>query len=213
MDDFIWMNGTKGEIIAQLGKITGISRKNADSGDYSSPGSLFIDMLIHYHAELLSPEEEFQMDIPRQHGAGQKLLTQEAKYFIGLKKGTCLLLFAIAEHTAAKFNADSVASKFFFSTLQEFFSKEDMALFTKLSQALGESCIVLEAARNRKKGFSRHRFPAKNGECINNHLDCRLQEDRVCTCGWERAEQICRDLCDKKVLVKRGRRYFYTDFI
>ena len=213
MDNYVWMKGTRAEIIAQLGEMTGITRLQARSDEYRFFEALFIDLLIDNHTSLLSPEEEFQIDIPRQYTAEQGLFTPEVNYFIGLKRVTYLLLFAVAEKTAVEKGADPVAAAYFFSMVRECVSKDEMAFLVKLNQALGESCIVLEAARHKKKGINKRFFPPKRGECINNHLDCKLREEEKCLCRQECAEQICEDLCGKKVLRKKDGSYFYTDFI
>lgn len=212
LNEMIWIEGTTEEIAAELEKKANIPKLPQEKG-YQYFAALFVEFLTENQEQLLSDEEEFQINLPRRNAGEQGLITPDAKYFIGLKKTTYLLFGAVLKGMASLKGINPIASNAFFDMLKEGLPKVEMAFLGKLDQALGESCIVLEAARHKKQGINSRNFPPENGECINNQLNCRMRENGRCRCSRTQAEKILEDLGKKKILEKEKESYFYTDFI
>ena len=83
---------------------------------------------------------------------------------------------------------------------------------------------ALEAMKAREKGISRELFTGakkfgirrkviEGRECGHNEFFCGLRRGTQCLCDEERTESICEKLAENRILIKKGRKYYYTDFL
>ena len=219
MDENIKMHGTKSAIAESI-----LNQLQIQNPEEISAMKRYVDTLIdtlETNYKCLSGDERIRKESPRGYDSNQGFLTEDAVYFINIKKITFLLFSVVAKLNLEKI-CGSVASAFIESFLEAQFQGEDLALFHKLNNAAGESCIALEAMKARKKGISKELFTKKVGirrkivmgkECVNNHLFCGLRRGTQCLCDEERTEAICEKLEEARILIKKGKKYYYTDFL
>ena len=81
-----------------------------------------------------------------------------------------------------------------------------------LNQSTGESCIVLEALRQRKKGINAAWFKRYRKECFENTLNCQKRLDGKCRLKEEELSGMLENLSERGILKKSGNKYFYVDW-
>lgn len=197
MDNYIELEGTKEQIINQLIE----QPPNIDSANIVTKRDIgyFLD-LVEQNRDLLSDDEIFEKRIPDYDG-NSKFITPNAEYYISIKKIT---LAIIAEFTASISMPISLI-------LRILGVETEGAYVKKLDSILGESCIMLEAARKKREGINKNLFKSNRGECVNVYLHCKYNIDDKCTCTSKDVENICESLEERKILLKKRNRYFYSD--
>ena len=206
MENIIELKGTKNMIADHLVNEFGLPQDLRRSNEFMEYVSYFIITLENNYDTLISDDEDFQKDIPRNFSDNYGVVSQNANYFISINKFTYILAMAITKNIFFK----SITLAFDF--VNELIPNGDMPLFHKLDQAMGESCVVLEAARNKIKGIDDSYYEKFRGECINNNLKCRLNGDGMCSCNRDKIQKICKKLCNEHILTEKSGRYFYVDF-
>lgn len=202
MREYIELEGTKEQIVEQLVKYyTDVVQKNGDMIKLTEQDfSRFFDM-IGQNCDLLS-EEELYEERSKNDSRNCGFVTANAEYYVSIKNSTLLLLSVIA---------DAQLGIPFFSLTLKFFNIESTGGYlAKMDSILGESCILLEAARRRKKGINNKLFKENKGECVNSFLHCKYNIDGGCSCTPDNIKEICKKLEDKKILNRRGNKYFYV---
>lgn len=210
MNDIIELKGTKKRIADYLANEFSLSDDTRKSNEFMEYTSCFIDILENNYDTLISDDEDFQIDVPTSFSANYGIVSPSANYFISINKFTYTLLLAIAK---SMFSMHGPIAIIAFDFINKLVPNEDIALFHKLDQAIGESCVVLEAAKNKIKGIDGSYFEKFKGECINNNLKCRFNAENRCTCNQMKIQEICQKLCDEHILTKKGGKYFYIDLI
>ena len=210
MNDIIELKGTKKRIADYLANEFNLSDDTRKSNAFIEYMSCFIDILENNYDTLISDEEDFQKDIPRSFSASYGIISPSANYFISINKFTYILVLALAK---SMFSMDGAIAIIAFEFIHELVPNEDIALFHKLDQAIGESCIVLEAAKNKIRGIDDSYFEKFKGECINNNLKCSFNAENRCTCNPIKVHEICQKLCNEHILTKKEGKYFYIDLI
>lgn len=196
MKKYIELQGTKEQIINQLieqnrnvDDMNGLTQKDIGS---------FLD-IIEQNRDLLSDDEIFEKRIPDCDG-NDKFITTNAEYYISIKNITLeIILFIVALKTPIPVQLISCILGI----------KAEGAYIEKLDSTLGESCIMLEAVRKKKRGINKNIFHGNYGECVNSNLHCNYNVDDKCTCDSNSVEDICERLVDKKILIKKKKNYFY----
>lgn len=204
------LNGTKNKIADQLAKEFNLSDEIRKSSEFKEYVSYFIDILENNYDTLISDDEDFLKDVPRNFSANYGIVTPNANYFISINRFTYLLVLAIAKRFVSM---QGLLASVAFGFVLDLVPKEDTELFRKLDQAMGESCVVLEAARNKAKGIGDDYYDRFKGECVNSNLMCRFNQESRCVCKQEIIHRICENLCDEHVLTKKNGRYFYIDLV
>ena len=219
MDRIIKIYGTKATIAESI-----LSQLQIQNAEEASAMKLFIDSLVdglEANFRCLSDDERIRKESPRGYDSSQSFLTEDAVYFINIKKFTFLLFSVIAKLNIEEI-CGSVVGAFIENFLEAQFQGEDLALFHRINKATGECCIVLEARNARKKGISKGHFSKTHGlrkeilfgkECINNDIICGLRRGTQCLCDEDQTEAICEALVENRILIKKGTRYYYTDFL
>lgn len=197
MTKYIELKGTKEQIINQLMK------QNQDEVNEITKQSIgdFLD-IIEENYTLLSDDEMFEKRTFNCVGQS-KFITANAEYYISIKNFTLVIISIIA-------SAKKIPIQFIFRALG---IDSEKVYLKKLDSTLGESCIMLEAMRKKKKGINKNLFQKNNGECINSYLNCNYNISGKCTCIPNSVEDICERLVEKKMLLKKKINYFYLDII
>ena len=200
MEKYIELEGTKEQIINQLIEqnqnsdgINGVTKKDISS---------FLD-IVERNRDLLSDDEIFEKRLPDYNG-NSKFITPNAEYYFSIKKNTLEFIAFIASF---------ITPIPVLPILNILGIEAEGTYFAKLDSILGESCIMLEAARKKGEGISKKLFNTNMGECVNAYLHCKYNMDDRCTCTSSDVEKICARLADKKMLLKKKKRYFYLDVI
>ena len=200
MEKYIELEGTKEQIINQLVEqnqnidgINEVTKKDIGS---------FLD-IVEQNRDLLSDDEIFEKRLPDYDGK-TKFITTKAEYYVSIKKITLDIISLIAAFTT------QIPIQLILHMLG---IDAEGALVAKLDSSLGESCIMLEAARKKERGINKNLFKANNGECVNSYLHCNYNVDGKCTCASSNVEDICERLEGKKVLIRKRNSYFYLDLI
>lgn len=159
---------------------------------------------IRNHQEILSDEEFFQYSKLEEYEIEgvSEFVSEEGEYYISIKKSTIFLASLFLLKTIPYFNT----IKDIFSFFGIFNLKGS---YVKINTYDGYLCIMLEIARNRKRGVDKNLLKRFKGECCNNQLDCKYNENGLCNCRKETVEEICEDLREQEIVKKRGDRYFY----
>lgn len=221
MDENIKMHGTKGAIAESI-----LGQLQIQNPEEVSAMKRYVDTLIdtlETNYRSLPEGERIRKESPRGYDSNQGFLTEDAVYFVNMKKMT-FLLFSVVAKLKLENVCGPVASAFIESFLEAQFQGEDLALFGKLNNAEGESCVALEAMKAREKGISRELFTGakkfgirrkviEGRECGHNEFFCGLRRGTQCLCDEERTESICEKLAENRILIKKGRKYYYTDFL
>lgn len=160
---------------------------------------------IRNHLEILSDEEIFQYSKLEEYEIDglSEFVSEEGEYYISIKKSTIFLVSLFLDNTVPGFSELKDVGTFF-----GLFSLKGS--YAKLDTYEGYLCIMMELARNRRRGADKNLIKKFKGECCNNHLDCKYKENGMCKCGEERVEAICEELWKQGVVKKRGGRYFYV---
>lgn len=210
MKKIIELTGSKNRIADNLANEFGLSEDVRGSNEFMEYVSCFIDVLENNYDTLISDEEDFQKDFPRSFSSNYGIVSPCANYFISINKFTYILVLAIANRIFSIYGAIAIIA---FDFVHELVPHEDLPLFCKLDQAIGESCVVLEAAKNKIKGIDYSYYDKFRGECINNNLNCKLNKENKCTCNQKKTREICEKLCAEHILTEKNGKYFYKDMI
>lgn len=169
---------------------------------------LFDEMLEH--SQDLSDDEAFVV-LNEQFDPKHKFLTPHAEYFVSISSSTWFLcsLYIMASGNIG------------INILMQVFEKMagvkllKAPCLEKLEKKTGESCMMLEAAENRRKGIERDVLKKNRGECIHAYLDCNYMEAETgnCKCSSDEAGEILDRLAGDGLLVQRKKKYYYNDFI
>lgn len=214
MEEYIDFDGTKKKIADELREMLCDHTQTEDRigpEGWERFASGFIEIL-EKHYDTLSEEEDFEKNVPRSCVARNGLVAADAEYYISIKRATCIFFLLVAARYLSK-DIDPLISALISKYAAELTRDKEGILFYRPEEISGESCIILEAAGHRKEGIDKNFFAQYKGECINNQLRCRYDEDGRCSCQSDRVEEICKKFVKEKILKKSGNRYFYNDFV
>ena len=195
MEEYIEAEGTKYKVVEAIMRTYSLDRTTSEE---------CLDF-IKNNQEILSEEEFFQyskLDEYEIDGVSE-FVSEEGKYYISIKKSTFFLASLCLRSKIPYFNMIKDISGF----LGMYNLKGS---YMKLDTYEGYLCIMLELARNRRNGAEKNLLKGFKGECCNNQLDCKYNEDGLCNCSEKIVEGICEDLVQQGVVKKRRGRYFYV---
>ncbi len=170
---------------------------------------LFDEMLEH--SSDFSDDEAFLV-LNNQFDSKRKFLTPNAEYFISISKSTWFIcsLYAALSGNVTISTAIGILKK-----LASISNLLDAPYIKKLEGALGESCIMLEAANNRKKGVDKDILKKNKGECVYACLNCNymVAETGKCKCVPNEVAKILDKLAEESLLVRKRQKYYYNDIL
>lgn len=193
-EGYVESEGTRSTIIESIMQECGLDQ------EYGAQCLSFIKK----NQEILSGDEFFQYSRLEEHEVQgvSEFVSEEGKYYISLKKSTIFLVVLYLECTIPSLKK--------LNKIPGFMGMPGIGKgYMKLDENQGYLCIMLELARNRKKGAGKDLLKKYNGECCNNHLHCGYNDNGLCRCGADRVENICEDFARNGVVKKRGRKYYY----
>lgn len=160
---------------------------------------------IKGHQEILSEEEFFQYNKLEEYEVDglSEFISEEGGYYISIKKSTIFLVCLYLQEKVPFLRTVEDMGEFFGLTPLK-------GAYVKLDASRGYLCIMLELARNRRRGADKSLLKKFKGECCNNQLKCRYNENGMCRCDKERVEEICEDLAEHAIIKKKGSKYYYV---
>lgn len=163
--------------------------------------SKFVDGLVSL-SPYISDNENITATIrmPEINPDVMELLIPETNYNINLKVATILIIAALFDVNITKGIASYFLGAFGFSN----------RAIVKLNEKEGEKCIVLEMLRAKSRTVDQFVLPPINGECFNNHLDCKYRTDGLCKIKRTDVIRTLDNLCDKNIIQKVGEKYRYN---
>lgn len=213
MNEILRFEGTAQEIADAICKRAGIQNdvRHQDLADFVREMLQAMDQ----YSDCLSDKERVNSSDSRGQGI-QGFIPEDVRYYVSVKKASLLFFIALAKHMLSEHTA-SVAGSVIEEVSSELAGSQlfgsDIALFHRIDNSFGEGCILLEAALNKKKGINVRYFTQFKGQCVNNHIPCGFRRGDTCTCNLTETERICETLAKNGVLQKKGKNYFYADFI
>lgn len=177
-EGYVESEGTRSKIIESIMQECGLDR------EYGEQCLSFIKK----NQEILSGDEFFQYSRLEEHEVEgvSEFISEEGKYYISLKKSTIFLVVLYLECTIPNLKK--------LNKIPGFMGMPGIGKgYMKLDENQGYLCIMLELARNRKKGAGKDLLKKYNGECCNNHLHCRYNDNGLCRCDADCVEKICED--------------------
>ena len=211
MEDFLILEGTKREMAEQLAKELNISKEKASTEAWGKMLSLFVDYLAKDQGRILAEDEMFFINQPPKNQAWNEWVTGSADYYISIKKMTFLILMGTIEGVAEMQGLNPIVGRLIFSVIEKM-TENNEALMAPLDQAAGESCIVLEALRQRKKGINAAWFRRYRQECFENTLKCNKRQEGKCKLKEAELSEMLKSLTERGVLIKSGKNFFYKDW-
>lgn len=202
----IRMRGTRQQIIQQWIKIYEELRSEYDgNGELKEEDfTRLFDVLYDYSGNL--DDDELFMVLNERYDAKHRLVTSSAEYYISITSATWILCSAVAGALGG------IGLSIVIEIMgRQLGGKVDAPLVKRLESALGESCIILEAARSKKDGIGNDLFKRNKGECVHADLDCRYREDGRCKCTPADVNDICVELLESGLLRKKGKKFYYND--
>lgn len=194
MDEYIEFNGTKASVMEGIMEFCALGEKDSER---------CLDFLMH-NQEILSIDEVYQYSNQEEYAVQGvcEFVTEDGGFYISIKKSTlffvCLFLgIQIPETKILK----EIAGFLGINSINKGVEK--------LDSRKGYSCIMLELARNRKRGAAKNLLAKFEGECCNNQLDCRYNENGNCTCSETTVEKICEEFVEHGFVKKKGAKYYY----
>ena len=159
---------------------------------------------ITNNQEILSEEEFIQYSKLEEYEIEgiSEFVSEEGRYYISVKKSTIFLASLYLREMFPYFDMINDIGTFFgFYNLK--------GSFAKLDSKEGYLCILMELARNRRQGADQNLLKRFKGECCNNQLNCKYNQNGLCGCSKQIVGDICEDLAKRGVVKKRGSKYFY----
>jgi len=197
MDEYLVYEGTKEEIYCELAE------------DFKEAGEHPLtreecDRLIEFlqkNKNLLADEELFKCEKPERNAAGaSEFIMERMSYYIGIQKTTLYVLLFLIDKTC-------LGTVSFLSKLLGFQYPEKTVL--PVDEENGLKCIVMELARNRKKGADSRMFEKYKGECCNNQFQCKHRQGEKCVIKQEEIKETLDMLKTNNVVKNKGDRYYY----
>lgn len=193
-EGYVESEGTRSNIIESIMQECGLDQ------EYGERCLSFIKK----NQEILSSDEFFQYSRLEEYEIQgiSEFVSEEGRYYISLKKSTIFLVVLYLECTIPNLKK--------LNKIPGFMGMPGIGKgYMKLDDNQGYLCIMLELARNRKKGAGKDLLKKYNGECCNNHLHCMYNDNGLCRCSADCVEKICEDFVKNGVVKKRGKKYYY----
>ena len=156
---------------------------------------------IQENKEFLDDNELIQCTMPERNAIGiSEFITEQMSYYIAIKQSSIYLILFLLD-----FPTKGVAS--FIAKLLGFQTSGKVVV--PIDTENGLKCIVMELARNRKRGVDANMMKIFKGECCNNHYPCGYRQNGFCNMKSDEIEKILKNLEENNVVKKKGTRYYY----
>lgn len=195
MEEYVDIEGSKAKVAEGIMEACSLDQETVE---------LCLDF-IKNNQEILSKEELFQHCQMEEYEAEgiSELVSEQGAFYISLKKSTIFLAILYMGNKVPGFKMAKAAAEFLGISGPK-------GGFLKLDAKQGYLCIMLELARHRRHGAEKTVLRAFQGECCNNQLDCKYNENGLCNCNESIVEKICEELVSQAVVQKRGKKYYYV---
>lgn len=193
MREYINLEGNESAVIENMMEEFHITKEQSEQ---------FLEF-IEYNQEILSEDEMFQHcnGIDETSDDIIQLVISEGKYYINLKRTTFYVVIWLLENKLI--NEDITTP---LEMIGLFYGGRVLG---KPDEYTGEKCILLELAKKRKKGADEKLLKKYKGECCNNHYECNHNKNGKCDCTIDTVREICDQLVEKGMVVKKRGKYFY----
>lgn len=189
--EWITCSGKKDEIIKVLEEQMGFDKCAAEK---------ILAFLSKEKSDILCSDEIFQMNrIPAE--SNERLLSlmiMEYNYYINIRASTIFLLSTLID---SQVHLPVVSLCMAIKGMKR--------LVEHIEEDSGMKCILLEILRQADKKGKDNLLEGFKGECCNNHLECRFQNDGQCRCTAKDTVCIMEKLKDIGILKKKGEVYQY----
>lgn len=215
MEEDLMLEGTKRQMAEQLAMKLNIPKDMVSTEELMRMLSLCINYLARDKGRILTEKEAFYINQPSSDVVESELIVGNAEYYICIKKVTFLLLLKAIEGAVELNVSDTIIAiigRIIFAGI-EIATEDRKAIREVLNQSTGESCIVLEARRQRKKGINAAWFKRYRNECFENTLECHKRQDEKCELAENELSEMLENLSERGILRKKGNKYFYTDWL
>lgn len=194
MEEYFEKSGTRAEIIEEIMRKCRLDKE----------GSERCFDFLEDNPEIISGDELLQCNDTGEYTedgvAG--FVSKEMEMYVSVKKTT---LFALALFLGFEVPIAGIAFD-----IAGFMGVYDVkGGFAKVKEDGGELCIMMELAKNRRRGADKNLLRRFKGECCNNHLACKFNHNGYCSCKEDKVEQICEKFEEMGMVRKRGSKYFY----
>ena len=185
MEEYIEAEGTKTKVIEEIIQTVFLDGGYNNAMEQCREVSKQCLDFIRNNQEILSDDEFFQYSTLEEYVSMgvSEFVSEEGKYYISIKKSTFFLVILYLKKEIPYIN---VVEDMF----KTFGMYELKGVYTKLDPYEGYLCIMLELARNRRHGADKKLLNRFNGECCNNHIDCKYNENGLCKCNEEIVAKI-----------------------
>lgn len=183
------------EFFETRGSKSNVESDFADLGIDASSANAIIDYLCK-NKELLGDDEciKISREFPSFPPGVIGLMIPSTNYYINIKVATIVVVAFLADISFGNGVLSMLLGLCGFSN----------TAVTKLSEELGEKCIVRETlVHNPKVGSSRILVPLK-GECCNNDLSCKFRVEDKCHCTEDDVLKIYEKLADRNMFKRIG---------
>lgn len=194
MGEYVELEGSRDKVVEGIMEACLIDRDTAE---------LCLDF-VKDNQEILSSKEFFQFNRMEEYEVEgiSEFVSEGGAFYISLRKSTIFFAMLYLETKVPGLAIVKAAADFFgISGIK--------GGFLKLDAEEGYLCIMLELARHRRHGTGKNMLKVFNGECCNNQLNCKYNENGICNCGESVVEKICEELTEQRVVEKKGKKYFY----
>lgn len=195
MDEYVEIEGSRDKIVEGIMEICSLDKETAE---------LCLNF-IKGNQKILSSNEFFQYCRPEEYEVDgvSEFVSERGSFYISLKKSTIFLMLLYATINVPGFEIAKTVADFWGVS-------EAKRGFFKLDAQQGYLCIMLEVARHRRNGAGKTMLKSFYGECCNNHINCKYNENGLCNCDESIVEKICEELTQQGIIKKKGKKYFYV---
>lgn len=195
MEEYVDIEGSRTKVVEGIMDACSLDKVTAE---------LCLDF-IKCNQEILSDKDFFQYCQSEEYEVNgiSEFVSEGGSFYISLKKSTIFLAVLYVE---TKIPGFTIAKE-----MINFLGVSEVKRgFWKLDVQQGYLCIMLELARHRRCGVEKAMLNLFNGECCNNHLNCKYNENGSCNCDESTVEKICEELTKQRIIKKKGKKYFYV---
>ena len=190
MEEWINISGKKSEIIEKLQEVW-LNQQSSEK----------VFSLLTKEKNIICKDETFKMESCKEKSDGKVLglMYMECDYFINVRVGTIFLLSVLIDNIIG------------LPVTSGYLAVRGMnRLLEKIDEYTGIKCILLEILRTPSKMGTVNILSDFRGECCNNNLKCRFQNENRCMCTIEKVETIMKQLEEIGILKKEGEAYCYV---
>lgn len=189
------------EIISLSGSAKEIYNNLAVLGFNSTCDAEQLVTFLEHNKELLCSNEKIETTIetPKSSPGMMSLIIMRKNLYINLKATTLLICALLLDIHITKG----------FAQLLITMAGIDGHAITAFSEKNGEKCIIKETLRTKDKTGYPGILSKFEGECCNNHFNCKYRIDNKCYCTQDNIKEIFDNLESSNMFKKEGDFYKY----